>query len=1025
MSVYRKACTGLRRWLLALIFAALAAASQGRAIAAEATTPTTELGVQKGICVILGLPEAHQARVVTDLAQHTQLLIYFQSPEAAEVNDVRSVADSQGLLGRRIFVDSGPWKSIHLADNLADVIVVAPAAEKAVTQEELLRVLHPGGKAIFSGRRTDLIKPFPPGIDDWSYPYHGPDNNPQSADQLARAPYLTHFLAEPKFCPSPAVTVAAGGRIFRACGHLAHKANQNAMLNTLLAVNAYNGTILWTRPLADGFMILRNTIIATPETLYLADDKSCKLLDAATGQLKDEIVSPQPDTDGTVWKWMALKRHVLYGLLGDEEFKAPVLRSDAPGVGGWPRANWPGFDYADPHTAWAQGRTLLAIDSQTKHILWRHREQQQIDGRAVCMAAGRIYFLSPGQFLGCLDAATGKVLWKTSDAALLQAIGPLFPQQPRWTGLSPFPYVKCNDRFLLFSGPRMPRVVAVSTADGKLRWQKEVRMNDAGSVHLLLRPDALYAVGLPEREVAPYDIDNPADQPSCSMEYETGKVLSRFCARRGCTVVTGGVDSIFYRAPEGTVRIDPVGGKAEHIAPMRPPCYEGVIIAGGLLYWGAWKCGCPLSLYGTVCVAPAGGFNFHPTVDGSRLELGPGDPTKVEKFAAEADDWPCYQGDNSRTSTTKVALAKQVRRQWALPPASAAMPTAPVAAGGMVFVGDHRGVVQAVDAADGTVKWKVYTGGAVFFPPAVWNGRLYVGSADGHVYAFEAASGRLLWRFRAAPAQRWIPILGKLISTWPVAGGVVVADGVVYAAAGIAHYDGTYVYALDAMDGKLKWLNDSSGRLSAENGNGISLQGNLYLSDGQLCFAGGNVYAVARYDLKTGQCVTAPQPRILAEVRTAFYPYYPEYGQYMPFSYTLADGRFLDYAAHYSGALHSTLALFAPPPAGADQLAPNWRVLPPRQQPRTRPPIVWEHKSNKKFHSFIVARDALLAAGQTALPEEPQSFLTAISINDGSPLWRERLPAPVVKGGTAVDHAGRIFISLEDGRVLCFAPSSN
>ena len=33
-----------------------------------------------------------------------------------------------------------------------------------------------------------------------------------------------------------------------------------------------------------GIMVDRSTMIATPETLYLADDKSCKLLDAATGE---------------------------------------------------------------------------------------------------------------------------------------------------------------------------------------------------------------------------------------------------------------------------------------------------------------------------------------------------------------------------------------------------------------------------------------------------------------------------------------------------------------------------------------------------------------------------------------------------------------------------------------------------------------------------------------------------------------------------------------------------------------------
>ena len=96
---------------------------------------------------------------------------------------------------------------------------------------------------------------------------------------------------------------------------------------------------------------------------------------------------------------------------------------------------------------------------------------------------------------------------------------------------------------------------------------------------------------------------------------------------------------------------------------------------------------------------------------------------------------------------------------------------------------------------------------------------------------------------------------GKLISTWPVAGGVVVHDGVVYAAAGIAHYDGTHVVALDAVTGEVRWYNDSSGRLSAKVGNGISLQGRLSVRGGELCFDGGNVYGTARFDLQTGKCL--------------------------------------------------------------------------------------------------------------------------------------------------------------------------
>jgi outer membrane protein assembly factor BamB len=1006
MLAHKARPTVLSTWLLILIVPLLSLALQPATTGAETGTALEKVGITKGICVVLGLPETGGPELVSNLAGGSDLLVYFQSPDAEEVAPVRRSAEAAGLLGGRVFVDRGDWRSIHLADNLAGAVVVGPAAEGSVAAEELLRVLHPAGKAIVGS--TTIVKPTSDGLDDWSYPYHGPDNNPQSADRIARAPYLTQFIAEPKFCPSPAVTVAAGGRLFRACGHLAHQANQNAMLNTLLAVNAHNGTILWKRPLSEGYMILRNTIVATPETLYLADDESCKLLDAATGELQDEIRSPEPEVDGTVWKWMALDRGVLCGLVGGEEIEAPVLRSESFGLGGWPRANWPGFDYPDPDTAWGQGRTLFAIDTRTKKVLWRRREQKPVDGRAVCMRGGRIYFLSPENSLACVDVATGEVVWRTSDADLLEAIGPLFPKQPRWTGLSPFPYVRCNDELLFFSGPRIPRIVAVSTRDGKLAWQKEVPLTDAGSVHLLLRDDALYAVG------------QGTGETSFSMDYQTREILTHFVGRRACAMATGSADSIFYRAPGGTVRIDLATGRAEHIAPMRPPCYEGVIISGGLLHWGGWKCRCQLSLYGRVCLAPAGGLD-RARPDDSRLERGAGDPRTVEALEVNAHDWPCYQGDNHRTSATEVAAAGQVARQWTFEPSSPALPTAPVAAGGLVFVGDHHGLVRALEASSGKLRWKAYTGGAVFFPPAVWEGRLYVGSADGRVYAFEASTGRPLWTFRAAPAERRIPVFGRLVSTWPVAGGVVVEEGGVYAAAGIAHYDGTHVYALDAVTGAVRWHNGTSGRLSPTTHSGISLQGSLYLDGDALCFSGGNAYPLARYDLKTGRCTSPPNERAASPFRTAFYPYYPEHGQYVVLDHTLADGRTLSYASDHSGALHTTLALFGPLPPGAKKLAPNWRILPRRGAPAPKREILWEHAKGAKYNGFVVAPATILAAGQRPSGDSAHPFLAALRIDDGSELWREPLPAAAVKGGVAMDHAGRITVSLEDGRIVCFA----
>jgi hypothetical protein len=349
--------------LAALASSQVACSAEPRSRHAAAAKTLERIGLDRGICVVLGLPGAGGPAPLVDFVQRSELTVYFQSSRANEVAAVRAEALAAGLLGTRVFVDEGQCGAIHLADNLADALIVAATAEKEVDDAELLRVLRPEAVALVGDRR--LVKPRPRGVDQWSHVFHAPDNNPQSTDQLALAPYLTQFLADPKFVPMPEVSVAAGGRVFRAFGHIAHKANQNALLNTLLCVNGYNGTILWRRPLHEGFMIHRNTLIATPDVLYLGDDESCKLIDVRTGRLKDQILVPVGTADGPVWKWTAMEGGTLYALVGGEEIRPQTQRSDVPGMGHWPWAMWQGHDYKNPQTNFGFGRTFLAIEPTT------------------------------------------------------------------------------------------------------------------------------------------------------------------------------------------------------------------------------------------------------------------------------------------------------------------------------------------------------------------------------------------------------------------------------------------------------------------------------------------------------------------------------------------------------------------------------------------------------------------------------------------------------------------------------------
>ena len=985
--------------------------ARGAAAAEDAAAWLQRLALDQGLCVVVGVSDAAG---VIDLASSSKLLLYVQTADRQVASELRRAAVQAGLLGRRVYVEQGALAELHLADNLADGLIVAEAATTAdLNRQELLRVVHPGAR-ILIGQET-LTKPTPIGADDWSHPYHGPDNNPQSRDLQARAPYLTQFLTDPWYAPMPQVTVSAGGRVFKALGHIALKEREWPWLNTLVAINGYNGVHLWKRPLDPGFMMHRNTLIATPDLVYLADHESCKLLDAETGELRDEIRIPDSvDPDG-VWKWLALSDGILYALVGQKESSDKVIR------GGRKPAGWPWADLGEGYSGqygWGFGRTLLALDPTDKRILWTYRSEHPIDSRATCLAAGRIYVYSHQKYLASIEAETGREIWKTADSQVLAAIGAHDRAQTASKGFASSAYAKANEHGIYFAGPQRTQLAAVSAEDGSLMWSYP-----HGNFQLVLRDDALYAMGRMET--------------SKMFDYRTGRVISDLeCYRGNCTRATGTVDSIFTRGYRhtGTMRLDLTGNYPRRIPVMRPACQDGVVVASGMLYWGPWMCDCNHSLIGMISLASAGDFDFsQQATNQQRLEQGK-DFDRVASVDT-VEDWTSYRGDATRQASAPVRLMGQVTRQWEFQPPAVVEPTAPVTAGDLAYFSGRDGVVRALDAASGEDRWTAHTGGAVFFPPELWQGRLFVGSGDGWVYCFEAASGRELWRFRAAPAERKIYVHGRLLSTWPVASGVLVDDGVVYAAAGITSYDGTHVYALDAVTGEIIWQNNDSGRLVSEQQvTGISVQGHLLLHDGRLYLAGGNVVSPAVYDAADGTCLNQlanewwDRPPDSPEK-------FPNRAQSEMFKRSprgrelfLVDGevRVFDQL------------LYSPPDNGPSRYFGGHFLQAASDQTRVRATgdrIVrladnpgpdgklaglWESALYRDPRALAVCRNAVLVAGELASDQPQPSYgVSSLDLATGKLLWTEQLPAAPVSSGMAVDRAGRVIVTLSDGRVVC------
>jgi len=835
---------------------------QSRAMAKQLVE---RVGRQRGICVVLG----GDPDVALEIARISELLVNVRQPQGEAARDLMKRAGDAGYGIQRLAAEPGPLGNLPYADRLVDIVVAPTVTSELLPQlsvPEILRVLRPGGTALLravdqpkdseklaqwarDGGASDVSAwtddhggwiqfQSPPldGTDDWSHWEKGPDNNPVSTDAIIKAPYMTQFMTGPYYIGMPSITTAAAGRTFLAIGHIAHHRREWDILYTLIARNGYNGTELWRRKLPEGYLVHRSAFIATSDTFYMIDGDRCLLLDPETGQ---EQASIQPTEVLGQWKWMAIQNEVLYFLCGKPDPATETKKGDRS-LGGW---SWHDLSrgYYQSRLRHGFGDTLCAYDLKENKVLWTHKEERLIDSRGMAMSGGKLFLYCPDLHLRCLQAASGTILWTQDDPhtlELLEAPGKGLTSTP---GFRTACMTVATPDALIIQGQTRMNVVSISTKDGSLLWYKGKITNNPNAIYV--EGSVILGVGPGGSHVA---IDPVSGEVREDLQFH----------KAACTRLTASTDSFFCRG-EGMLRFDRQSKQVMVDGSARPACNDGALPANGMLYIGPWQCDCNLSLIGFIGRCSAGDFRFDHEAVEDRLEPGEEDIQTVEPFTVQEEDWWTYRGDNSRSASSAVQLPQETRLQWEYNPPVDFMPTAPTSAGGLVFLGGDDGKVRALEAASGQLRWEFATPSPIKYPPTIWQGRAYFGSGDGYVYALEAATGRLLWRFRGAPVQRHIHVYGSLSSTWPVQSGVLIRDGVAYFAAGIIDYDGTYVYALDGLTGDIKWQNHSSGHLNPTLRKGISVQGNLTINDSQLLMAGGNQVSPARFDLQTGECLSA------------------------------------------------------------------------------------------------------------------------------------------------------------------------
>ncbi len=1018
----------MKRFRMGMVWALMGLLSLGVCTFATAEVAPWYLeqaGRTHGICVVIVDGDSNPA---LEVVAKTSFLVHLLARQPGAVQSALDAAETNKWSQDRLIAENWGKTSLPHADNTVDLVLgfVAETPELATEAE---RVLSPGGKAVFGLPQpgTFRVKPAQAGVDNWTHWEHSPDNNPVSNDTVIKAPYTTQWMGGPYYNTMPAITTISNGRMFTAMGHIAHHEREEPWLNTLLARNGYNGSELWRKKLPDGYMVHRSAFVAQPDTFYMIDPSGdgCLMLDPETGAEKGRVRTPE--VPGT-WKWIVLQDGVLYALAGQQADpgETTIVRSKMPA---WSWSELSAGYYMD-RVPWGFGETLLAYDLAANKVRWTHQEKPgTVDSRGLAMGGGKLFFYAPESRLGCLDAQTGKEVWLNEDPETRQLI------EKKGEGLSSTPgFRSCatcvySPDVLFYQGQTLENVVAISTADGKRLWHRPKTSSN---------PNVLYLDGKALVGIGP-------DGSTLSLDPKTGETIADLgFKKRSCARLTATPDSLFVRGwPEGVTRYDRASGKITFDGAMRPACNDGIVGANGLLYIGPWPCDCGLALIGTAGLCSAKPITAEPVE--SRLFYDP-KPRTEDPSAVSDQDWSAHRGGNRHTGASSAELSGRLFPLWTTAPIRPFLPTAPVCASGRIYVAGDDGAVRAYDANAGLPVWTYATAGPILVAPTCWNGRVFAGSGDGAVYCLDAQSGELIWRFQAAPIERRIMLYGRLCSNWPVHTGIVIEDGTAYFAAGFIDSDGTYVYALDANTGAVRWVNDATGHLDEALRKGVSAQGTMTIQSGKLWLAGGNIMGPSPFDLKTGEylgekSVGTGAPRAdRGEELAAF-------GD----QWILLGGR-LRYSAMENVVSPSSyyLTLDGRPvrDAGKGSVTPVWDgedfvYLPGRESaPRA-------YRANELCDSMATYKDPKqLSAKWTAdslgnalttgmalggkyvavtfATQAPRTLwyshaITLIDRATGALTARQELPATPRMNGMAIDRDGRLLLALEDGRIMCFA----
>ena len=762
--------------------------------ASEASDLLKTAGVTGGFIVHLG---AGDGRLTAAFKASPSIQVHGLVRDPEQLRQARAFIREAGLYGD-VSVAQLVGNDLPYVDNLVNLLVAESL--DGVSMDEVRRVLVPNGVAFIKGsdgQWQKTVKPRPDTIDEWSHYLHDASGNAVAHDQEVAPPRHLQWVGSPRWSrhhdrmASMSALVSTNGRMFYIMDEGSRISIQLPPKWKLIARDAFNGTVLWKRdmanwqshlwPLKSGPTQLSRRLVSNADTVFatLSFDAPVTALDPGTG----EILRTYEGTDGAE------------EIINAGDLLFVVVRKGQAELADYAPANGRVGDQAavSKEFFWnEEPRVIMAYQAATGQLLWA--KQSGLSPLTLSADGKHVYF-HDGESVVALDQLSGQLVWASEPVTRRRQF--TFNFGPR--------LVVYKDVVLYAGGDG--KMISVDAGTGQELWTAQHPNSGYQSPQDLMVVNGLVWCA-PTTSGKDTGIYTGRDPRTGEVKKEFAPDVDTYWFHHRCYIAKA-TDNFLIPSRTGVEFVD---YDAEHWDInhwVRGGCLYGVMPCNGLTYTPPHNCACypEAKLYGFNALAPMAPTRPIPAEipEAGHLEPGPAYQRLITSTdsALGSDDWPTFRHDANRSGTSIQSINAKVGIRWDAKPGGRL--TSPVIAGGRVYVAQiDAHTLHALNQETGDPEWTFTAGARIDSPPTVEQGRVVFGCADGWVYCVHEADGQLVWRYRAAPLDRRTMAYEQLESLWPVHGSVLIQNDVVWAVSGRSNFldGGLRLVRLDLRTGK-------------------------------------------------------------------------------------------------------------------------------------------------------------------------------------------------------------------------------